>query len=124
LGWAAFPAILVALLLQAVMFQFGGITTLGVNTTIMALPAVLIHLLCGPFIRRSNKASIAAAFIAGLLSILLSGLLMALSLMFVSEGFFKLAPVIVASQTPLMVVEGIITAVAITFIRKVRPEML
>jgi hypothetical protein len=29
LGWAAFPAILVALALQAVFFQFGGITALG-----------------------------------------------------------------------------------------------
>ncbi|MBT4287966.1 MAG: cobalamin biosynthesis protein CbiM, partial [Deltaproteobacteria bacterium] len=30
LGWGAIPVILVALLLQAVLFQFGGITTLGV----------------------------------------------------------------------------------------------
>ena len=29
LGWAAFPAILVALVLQAVLFQFGGITALN-----------------------------------------------------------------------------------------------
>ena len=36
LGWAAFPAILVALVLQAMLFQFGGITALGVNTMIMA----------------------------------------------------------------------------------------
>ena len=36
LGWAAFPAILVALVLQAVLFQFGGITVLGVNTIITA----------------------------------------------------------------------------------------
>ena len=40
LGWISFPALLVALLLQAVLFQFGGITTLGVNTVVMALPAV------------------------------------------------------------------------------------
>ena len=40
LGWAAFPAILVALILHGMFFQFGGITTLGVNTIIMALPAV------------------------------------------------------------------------------------
>ena len=40
LGWASFPAILVALLLQALFFQFGGITVLGVNVMIMALPAV------------------------------------------------------------------------------------
>ena len=45
LGWAAFPAILVALILQAVLFQFGGITTLGVNTSIMALPAVFCFLI-------------------------------------------------------------------------------
>ncbi|HIJ20834.1 MAG TPA: cobalt transporter CbiM, partial [Deltaproteobacteria bacterium] len=36
LGWGAFPVILVALVLQAIFFQFGGITTLGVNTMIMA----------------------------------------------------------------------------------------
>ena len=41
LGWAAFPAILVALLLQAVFFQFGGVPKLGVNTNIMGLPGVL-----------------------------------------------------------------------------------
>ena len=32
LGWGAFPAILVGLALQAMFFQFGGITVLGVNT--------------------------------------------------------------------------------------------
>jgi cobalt/nickel transport system permease protein len=47
LGWGVFPAILVALVLQAVFFQFGGITTLGVNTVIMALPAVFCFLIFG-----------------------------------------------------------------------------
>ncbi|NHZ72019.1 MAG: cobalamin biosynthesis protein CbiM, partial [Aquificales bacterium] len=32
----AFPAILVALTLQALLFQFGGFTVLGVNTFNMA----------------------------------------------------------------------------------------
>ena len=31
LGWPAFPAILVALALQGAFFQYGGITTLGIN---------------------------------------------------------------------------------------------
>jgi cobalt/nickel transport system permease protein len=44
LGWGAFPAILVALTLQTVFFRFGGITTLGVNTVSMAMPAVIIGL--------------------------------------------------------------------------------
>ena len=31
LGWAAFPAVFVALILQAVLFGFGGVTTLGIG---------------------------------------------------------------------------------------------
>ncbi|MDO9586042.1 MAG: cobalt transporter CbiM, partial [Syntrophales bacterium] len=41
LGWMAFPSILVALALQALLFQSGGFTTLGVNAFNMAAPAVL-----------------------------------------------------------------------------------
>jgi cobalt/nickel transport system permease protein len=41
LGWYAVPSILVGLFLQAVMFQHGGLTTLGVNTTMMGVPALL-----------------------------------------------------------------------------------
>ncbi|HEX67536.1 MAG TPA: cobalt transporter CbiM, partial [bacterium] len=41
LGWIAFPAILLGLFLQAILFQFGGLTTLGINTVNMALPAVI-----------------------------------------------------------------------------------
>ena len=43
LGWAAFPAVFIALILQAVLFQFGGLTTLGVNTAVMAVPALVVH---------------------------------------------------------------------------------
>ena len=38
LGWACFPAIVAALVLQTLFFQYGGITVLGVNTLIMAAP--------------------------------------------------------------------------------------
>ena len=50
LGWAAFPAILAALALQALLFQFGGLVVLGVNTfwgsglhpTVLAVPVILL----------------------------------------------------------------------------------
>lgn len=45
LGWAAFPAVLIALTLQAAFFSIGGPTTLGLNTVIMALPAVVCYYL-------------------------------------------------------------------------------
>jgi cobalt/nickel transport system permease protein len=52
LGWAAFPAILVALMLQSVLFQYGGFTVLGVNTFNMAFPAVLCFIL---LLRRAGR---------------------------------------------------------------------
>ncbi len=51
LGWLAFPAIFVGLALQAVLFEFGGLTTLGVNTFNMAFPAVIVGFLCRHFIK-------------------------------------------------------------------------
>lgn len=52
LGWAALPAIFVALLLQAVFFGFGGLLVLGVNTMNLALPALVVALLLRPALRR------------------------------------------------------------------------
>jgi len=51
LGWSAFPAILVALTLQAMLFQFGGLTVLGVNTFTMAFPAIFCYYIFAPAVR-------------------------------------------------------------------------
>jgi cobalt/nickel transport system permease protein len=40
LGWSAVPALFIALLLQGVLFQFGGLLSLGVNTTVMGTAAL------------------------------------------------------------------------------------
>lgn len=124
LGWGAFPAILVALVLQGILFQFGGITTLGVNTVIMALPAVICYLLLARFINGKQRVAFAAAFACGFLSVFLGGIVVALSLMFTEEGFFEIASAVVAAHLPVMVIEGLITAFTVSFLKKVQPEML
>ncbi len=124
LGWGAFPAILVALVLQAVFFQFGGITTLGVNTIIMALPAILCYLIFGRLVHKNSRATAIAAFTCGFLSVLLSGLFVALSLIFTDENFLEVSGIIIAAHIPVMIIEGIVTAVCISFLRKIKPEML
>ena len=43
LGYFAFPAILIGLLFQAVMFQHGGLSTLGINAVMMGAPALLAY---------------------------------------------------------------------------------
>lgn len=124
LGWAAFPAILVALILQAVLFQFGGITTLGVNTIIMALPAVLCYMAFSPLIQKRNPVAMVAAFACGFLSVFLGTLLVGLGLIFTEENFFDVSAIVVAAHLPVMIIEGLVTALCVAFLKKVQPEML
>lgn len=124
LGWAAFPAIFVALLLQGMIFQFGGLTTLGVNTVIMALPCVVCYHLFIPFVRGSGKAAMPCAFACGFLSVMLSALVMSSSLIFTEENFMEVAGMVVVAHLPVMVIEGIVTAFCVAFLKKVQPEMI
>lgn len=124
LGWAAFPAILVALVLQAVLFQYGGFTVLGVNTFNMAFPAVLGFHLLRPLLARQGRLRTAGAFCCGALSVAGAGLLTAMSLAWTDEGFLQAARLLFLAHVPVMVVEGIVTVLAVSFLAKVRPEML
>lgn len=124
LGWAAFPAILVALALQAVLFQYGGITVLGVNTFNMACPAVLCFLLLRPMLMREGRMRAVGAFCCGALSVAGAGLLTALSLAFTDEGFAQAASILFMAHIPVMIAEGVVTVLAVSFLAKVRPELL
>jgi len=125
LGWTAFPAILVALVLQGVLFQFGGITTLGVNTFNMALPAIICFYLFNRGVRGENNfIALMMAFVCGFLAILLSGVMVAAALVFTGEPFFQVAKLVLFIHLPVMILEGVLTTFCIGFLRKVRPEIL
>lgn len=124
LGWAAFPAILVALMLQAVLFQYGGITVLGVNTFNMAFPGVLAWYIFRPLLFKSPRLRLIGAFCSGALAVAGAGLLTALSLAFTNEGFLRTAQILFAGHIPVMLAEGVITALTVNFLVKVRPEIL
>jgi len=124
LGWAAVPAIFVALALQAVFFQFGGLTTLGVNTTIMALPAVAGYYLCKPLLWKSRRLTLAAGFACGFLAVAGAGIIAALALAFTGEGFVAIAWLLLAAHLPVMIVEGLVTAFCLVFLTKVQPDLL
>jgi len=125
LGWSAFPAILVALALQGVLFQFGGITTLGVNTFNMALPAIICFYLFNRGIKGENNFIVLIlAFVCGFLAVLLSGVMVAAALVFTGEPFMQVAKLMLIAHLPIMILEGILTVFCIGFLRKVRPEIL
>jgi len=124
LGWMAFPAILIALFLQALLFQFGGLTVLGVNTVTMAAPAVICFFVFRSFLRGQGVVATMAAFACGALAILLSGLLVATALITTGQAFLKVAELVLLAHIPIMIIEGIITLFIFQFLKKVRPEML
>jgi cobalt/nickel transport system permease protein len=124
LGFAAIPAILTALLLQAVFFQYGGLTTLGVNVVVMAVPAVLAHYLFLPFMGKSSTLTFTAGFLAGLFSILFSSILLGLALWFTNQNFFETSLAIITAYIPVMLIEGIVTGFCVAFLLKVYPEII
>ena len=126
IGWKAFPAILVGLALQALLFQHGGLTSLGVNTLNMALPAVLCHYLFRWGARAGTSTSVltATAFACGFCAILISGVMVGFSLYLTGVAFLTAAKVVIASLVPVMIIEGALTASCAVFLRRVRPVLL
>jgi len=125
LGWTAFPAIFTGLILQAVLFQFGGLTTLGVNTLNIALPGVLAGLAVRPLLRTDSPAIAAAsATFAGGGAIVLSGAMTAASLALSGDSFLMAGRLIFLAHIPVAALEGVISALVLTFLLRVRPEIV
>lgn len=125
LGWAAFPALLIALLLQAVLFGFGGLLVLGVNTFNMAMPAVICYYLCRPGIRAAGPGGgLVWGGVAGALAVLLSALLTGLSLTLSGQEFIPVAQLVFITNLPVMLIDGLITGAAVLLMSRVKPEAL
>lgn len=122
LGWAAFPAIFVALLLQAMLFGVGGITVLGVNTVTLALPAVVAHGLFGARLERGSPAVWGA--LAGASAVAMSGALIALALALSGKELWPAATLVAAAYVPLAAVEAALTATIASYLGRVHPAML
>lgn len=125
LGWAAVPAILVALVLQTVFFGFGGIVVLGVNAMNIAIPALLCAaFLRGPLRRAGRRGAFTIGATAGALAVALTGLMVSLSLAFSGNAFLPAAKVLFATFLPLALVEAAVTGATVAFIQRVAPELL
>lgn len=125
LGWAAFPAILIALGLQAVFFGEGGLMALGVNTLTMALPGVVCHyLFYRPVLWRNDTLAFTAGLAAGMLGVLLGAVLTAAALWATGERFGLFAGAVIGFHLAVALVEGLVTGSVVLFLRKVRPELL
>jgi cobalt/nickel transport system permease protein len=126
LGWVAFPVMLVVLILQVVLFGFGGITTLGLNTLVMALPAVPLFYLFGRDLPQLDQKTIfQRGCLAGVLGIFLGSLLMSTAFYFSDQkNFQEISGLILLFHIPVMLVESIVTGSILTFLYQVEPRWL
>jgi len=124
LGSSAFLSVGLGLLLQSLLFQFGGITALGANSLMMGLPA----LACGWFFQRyKGRTQLQQAIIggiAGALGTTLAAIILAALMVTGGEDFFGIAKIALLAHVPVIIIEGVVSAFTIGFLARVKPALL
>jgi cobalt/nickel transport system permease protein len=133
LGYYAFPAILVGLLFQAVIFGHGGLSTLGINGVIMGLPAILAYYifnLKNIFPKNTQFWSKIFAFLAGISSIGIAALMFTVLMITNITADLDVETEKIGIYGAMigysiqMIIEGIFTVMLVSFLEKVKPELL
>ena len=133
LGYYAFLAIPIGLFFQAVMFNHGGISTLGVNTIIMGIPAIAAYHLFRLRERVTHKRELwtkILAFGSGAVALLLSATVFAViaisnippDVNAVTERNAIYVSLITYSIQAI--IEGMVSVMLVSFLEKVKPELL
>jgi len=125
LGPIAFISILLGLTLQALLFQHGGITTIGVNSIMMGLPAILAYKIFRLYKKFHFKLDVTLfGGLGGAAGVLGGVILLALFLISSGEEFLGIAKFAILAHLPVMIIEGIIAGFVVSFLMKVKPEIL
>ena len=126
LGEAVFPAVFVALLLQAVLFGFGGIVVLGANTFIMGSASFITHIIFGRLIRESSGRFrvMILSFMAGAFAVVIGACLVGIFLMMTDGNFSGAVKVLLTAHIPVAIMEGCVTSFLIIWLKKSAPEIL
>ena len=127
LGILAYPCIFIALVMQAFLFQHGGVTTIGINTVNMGVPALISFFIFKAGMKLNigiSKNEILFGAIAGGTAVALAVLLLAVELLVTGEELAEVTTVVVLAHIPVILVEAIFTGVIVGFFATVKPEML
>lgn len=127
LGWAALPALAVALFLQSVLLGFGGVSALGANLLCMGLPAVAAAGLLAPSCRRATgfQQAVFRGGAVGFFSTLGACVLFAL-LLHISrpDAYAAAIKAVVIAHVPVILIETAVIGAAVGFLYRVRPDLL
>jgi cobalt/nickel transport system permease protein len=119
LGWSALPALFIALFLQGLLFQFGGLLSLGVNTVAMGSASLI-----GSLIYRAmpKKLKLAGAFAGGFAAVIAGTLVVTGALVFSDGDLRTTAALLFAANQPLAAVEGVISLFIVMFLSRTLPN--
>lgn len=125
LGRRAPIALFVGLLLQALLFQHGGLTTLGANTLILVVPALLSYKI---YHRLANRPVFFRGALVGGLSVAITVFILAVLLILTdmrfAEGTLSVINLLVLGHLPLMGIEALVTGSALRLVDRTKPEIL
>ena len=127
LGVNAIIAIFVGLLLQALFFGYGGISVLGVNLLMIAVPTIFARYFVKLSFKEQKYQKIyryICWFLVGFIPLLCSSLILSGVLVLNGKEFLAISGLALAANFPLMIIEGIISLFAISFINRVNKELL
>ena len=125
LGLLAYPCIVVALTMQALLFQHGGVTTIGINAVNMGVPALISYLVFRSGMNlKIKRKEILFGGIAGGIAVMLAVLFLASELLATGDEFSEVMKLVVLAHLPIIGIEAIFTGVIAGFFAAVKPEML
>ena len=118
LGLRAFPVIFAALLFQSLILQHGGLLSVGLNAINMGIGASSAYLVW----KISGAPEFVRAFLAGFFGIFAAAFLMAVE--FELSGYGKGIFYLLYGYALVAVIEGVLTASAVGFFRRINPVIL
>ena len=129
--WMTILVTVVALLLQAVLLAHGGITTLGADVLSMGIAGAFVGFFTFHAALRFGARPWLAAFLAGLLSDWATYTVTALELASALHGarpfgelFLTVGAAFIPTQLPLGILEGVLSAGAVSFLYRRRRDIL
>jgi len=118
LGIYSYPAVFIGLLLQALLFQHGGITTLGINAMNMGIPALIAY-----YLFKIKKNPIMAGISCGV-AVFLAVLLTSAVLILSGVEYYEIAILLLTAHIPVALIEAVVSAFVVATFLKVKREVI
>ncbi|MCA9952069.1 MAG: energy-coupling factor ABC transporter permease [Anaerolineales bacterium] len=124
--WLAVLVMTAVIVLQALLFQDGGLVVMGANILIMGvIPVIISYGLFRMVAQRSKNIKLATAGLAAWLSVMGAALVTALLLGFSGTSSFRVVvPAMLGIHAIIGLGEALITAAALSFIMRARPQLV